>query len=87
MSYLSWTPRDQGVRLWAGSRVLAPAAIATLPKWMRHMGNFDQPATVDAAVTPVARAMVRAHHLQAGEPTSRRTVTPGEARERLAQLV
>ena len=60
MSYLLWTPRDKGVRLWAGSRVLAPAAIATLPKWMRHMGNFDQPAAVDAAVTPVARAMVRA---------------------------
>jgi hypothetical protein len=27
---------------------------------MRHMGNFDQPAAVDAAVTPVARALVRA---------------------------
>jgi hypothetical protein len=39
---------------------LAPAAIATLPKWMRHMGNFDQPAAVDAAVTPVARAWVKA---------------------------
>jgi uncharacterized protein (DUF2236 family) len=112
MSYLLWTPRDRGVRLWAGSRVLAPAAIATLPKWMRHMGNFDQPAAVDAAVTPVARAMVRAmsarnsqpllaasrqlvphtaavlaQHLKAGEPASRRTVTPSEARERLAQLV
>jgi uncharacterized protein (DUF2236 family) len=112
MNYLLWTPRDRGVRLWAGSRVLAPAAIATLPKWMRHMGNFDQPAAVDAAVTPVARAMVRAMsardsrpllaaagqlvphtaavlalHLKAGEPKSRRTVTPSEARERLAQLV
>ena len=30
MSYLLWTPRDRGVRLWAGSRVLASAAIATL---------------------------------------------------------
>jgi uncharacterized protein (DUF2236 family) len=60
MHYLLWTPRDGGVRLWAGSRILAPAAIATLPKWMRHMGNFDQPAAVDVAVTPVARAMVRA---------------------------
>jgi len=112
MNYLLWTPRDRGVRLWAGSRVLAPAAIATLPKWMRHLGNFDQPAAVDAAVTPVARAMVRAmsardsrpllaasrqlvphtaavlaQHLKAGEPASRHTVTPSEARERLAQLV
>jgi uncharacterized protein (DUF2236 family) len=111
MRYLLWTPRDRGVRLWAGSRVLAPAAIATLPKWMRRMGNFDQPAAVDAAVTPVARAMVRAlsaadsrpllamahtlvphtadvlgQHLSAGPPAQRRTVTPAEARERLAQL-
>ena len=31
MHYLLYTPRDRGVRLWAGSRVLAPAAIATLP--------------------------------------------------------
>ena len=60
MHYLLWTPRDRGVRLWAGSRILAPAAIATLPKWMRHMGNFNQPAAVDAAVAPVARALVRA---------------------------
>ena len=60
MHYLLWTPRDRGVRLWAGSRILAPAAIATLPKWMRYMGNFDQPATVDAAVTPLARTLVRA---------------------------
>jgi uncharacterized protein (DUF2236 family) len=60
MHYLLHTPRDRGARLWAGSRVLAPAAIATLPKWMRHMGNFDQPAAVDAAATPIARAWVRA---------------------------
>jgi uncharacterized protein (DUF2236 family) len=40
MHYLLWTPRDRGIRLWAGSRLLAPAAIATLPKWMRHMGGF-----------------------------------------------
>jgi hypothetical protein len=49
-----------GVRLLADSRILAPAAIATLPMWMRHMGNFDQPPAVDAAATPVARALVRA---------------------------
>jgi hypothetical protein len=90
---------------------MAPAAIATLPKWMRHIGGFDQPAAVDAAVTPVARAMVRAmstrdsrpllaaasqlvphtaavlaQHLKAGPPASLRTVTPAEARERLAQF-
>ena len=60
MRYLLWTPRDRGVRLWAGSRVMAPAAIATLPKWMRRMGDFDQSAAVDAAVIPAAQAMVRA---------------------------
>ena len=109
MRYLLWTPKDRGVRLWAGSRTLAPAAIATLPKWMRRMGGFDQPAAVDAAVTPMARAAVRAmsagdswmlvsaarrlvphtaevlaRHLAAGEPAVARTVTPAEARERLA---
>jgi hypothetical protein len=109
MHYLLWTPRDRGVRLWAGSRILTPAAVATLPEWMRHMGNFDQPAAVDVAVTPVARAFVRAlsannsrpmlamartlvpetaevlaQHLTADPPASRCTITPAEARERLA---
>lgn len=109
MRYLLWTPRDRGVRLWAGSRILAPAAIATLPKWMRRMGNFDQPAAVDATVPPLAAAMVRtlsagnsrplvamarrlvpktaeilAQHFSAGPPALPQTVTPAEARERLA---
>jgi uncharacterized protein (DUF2236 family) len=60
MHYLLHTPRDRGVRLWAGSRLLAPAAIATLPKWMRCTGNFDQPVAIDVAVTPIARAWVKA---------------------------
>jgi len=109
MHYLLWTPRDRGVRLWTGSRVMAPAAIATLPKWMRRMGDFDQSAAVDAAVTPAAQAMVRAmsaadyrpmlavarrlvphtaeilaQHLAAGPPASQTTITPAQARERLA---
>ena len=88
---------------------MTPAAIATLPKWMRRVGGFDQPAAVDAAVTPMARAAVRAmsagdsrmlvsagrrlvphtaevlaRHLSAGEPAVAGTVTPAEARERLA---
>jgi uncharacterized protein (DUF2236 family) len=109
MRYLLWTPRDRGVRLWAGSRVMAPAAIATLPKWMRRMGDFDQSAAVDAAVIPAAQAMVRAmsaadyrpmlavarrlvphtaeilaQHLAAGPPASPTTITPAQARERLA---
>jgi hypothetical protein len=109
MHYLLHTPRDSGVRLWAGSRLLAPAAIATLPKWMRQMGNFDQPAAVGAAVTPIARAWTKAlsannfrpmlavarriapetaevlaQHLTAALPARRTTITPSEARDRLA---
>jgi hypothetical protein len=74
-----------GVRLWAGSRLLAPAAIAALPKWMRHMGGFDQSATVDAAVTPAARATVRALSVRDSRPllaAAARTVTPAEVRQR-----
>lgn len=60
MHYLLWTPRSHGgLRLWAGSRVMAPAAIATLPRWMRTLGRFDQPGVVDAAVVPAAKALVR----------------------------
>jgi uncharacterized protein (DUF2236 family) len=68
MRYLLWTPRSKGVRLWSGSRLLAPAAIATLPKWMRHLGGFDQPAAVDAAVVPIARAAVRAMSMGNSRP-------------------
>lgn len=68
MRYLLFTPRDRGIRLWAGSRILAPAAIATLPEWMRLTGGFDQPAFVDAAVVPAARAFVRALTLADSRP-------------------
>ncbi|MEV0249373.1 oxygenase MpaB family protein [Nocardia sp. NPDC050712] len=49
MHYLLHTPRDRGVKLWAGSRLVAPAAIATLPRWMRVTGGFDHPSLVDTA--------------------------------------
>jgi hypothetical protein len=86
MRYLLSTPRDRGVRLSAGSRILAPAAIATLPKWMRHMGNFDQPPAIDAAVTPLARALVRALSANNSRPmlAMARTLVP-ETAEVLAQ--
>jgi uncharacterized protein (DUF2236 family) len=86
MRYLLWTPLDRGVRLWAGSRILAPAAIATLPMWMRHMGNFDQPPAVDAAVTPLAWALVRAISANNSRPmlAMARTLVP-ETAEVLAQ--
>ncbi|MFE4459299.1 hypothetical protein ACFROC_18250 [Nocardia tengchongensis] len=49
-----------GVKLWAGSRLVAPAAIATLPEWMRVTGGFDQAAVLDAAYPPAVRAAMSA---------------------------
>ena len=68
LRYLLWTPLHKGVRLWAGSRLLAPAAIATLPKWMRQLGGFDQVAAVDAGVRPAARALVRGFSVNNSRP-------------------
>ena len=47
---------------------MAPAAIATLPMWIRHLGGFDQPAAVDAAIVPAARMAVRAMSLGNSRP-------------------
>ncbi|HEY4460874.1 MAG TPA: oxygenase MpaB family protein [Pseudonocardiaceae bacterium] len=58
MHYLLRTPRPG--QLWAMSRLMAPATIATLPRWMRQLGGFDQPTAVDRAVLPLARAAMRA---------------------------
>ena len=61
MHYLLRTPRASGkARLHAMSRLMAPATIATLPRWMRELGGFDQPGIVDQAVRPLARAAMRA---------------------------
>lgn len=61
MHYLLRTRAGKGrLALWAMSRAMAPATIATLPKWMRELGGFDQPVLVDRAVIPFARAAVRA---------------------------
>jgi hypothetical protein len=35
---------------------MAPATIATLPRWMRELGQFDQPGIVDAAYRPLVSA-------------------------------
>ncbi|MET9493057.1 oxygenase MpaB family protein [Nocardia sp. NPDC006630] len=59
MHYLLFTPRDRGMKLWAGSRLVAPAAIATLPEWMRRTGGFDQPGMVDAAYPKAVRAAMK----------------------------
>ncbi|MGW4847844.1 oxygenase MpaB family protein [Nocardia brasiliensis] len=60
MHYLLHTPRDRGFKLWAGSRLVAPAAIATLPKWMRTTGGFDHPAVVDRGYRLPMRAAIKA---------------------------
>ncbi len=60
MHYLLRTPySNAGVAFWAVSRFIAPATIATLPKWMRELGGFDQPAALDMAIKPLARTMDR----------------------------
>lgn len=60
MHYLLRTRGGKGkLSFWAMSRLMAPATIATLPKWMRKLGGFDQPAVVDRVVTPLARVAVR----------------------------
>ncbi len=48
-----------GTGLWLGSHAMAPATISTIPKWMRKLGGFDQPAAVDALIQPLTRAAVR----------------------------
>ncbi|SDI08150.1 Uncharacterized conserved protein, DUF2236 family [Actinokineospora alba] len=60
MHYLLHVPWEKGIRAWGGSRIVAPAAIATLPKWMRKLGGFDQFAVLDKAIVPAAKLAVKA---------------------------
>ncbi|GAA4671240.1 oxygenase MpaB family protein [Gordonia humi] len=60
MHYLLHTPLDRGARVWASSRLVAPAAIATLPAWMRVLGGFDQPGVVDVGYRAATRVAVAA---------------------------
>jgi uncharacterized protein (DUF2236 family) len=61
MHYLLRTTGAKGrFKVWAGSRLMANATIATLPKWMRLLGGFDQPAALDRAIVLPTRAAVRA---------------------------
>lgn len=53
MHYLLRPPlKKVGYKVWAASRFTAPATIATLPKWMRELGGYDQPAAFDLAIRP-----------------------------------
>lgn len=49
MHYLMYTPRSKGVKFWAASRLIAPATIASLPRWMRDLGGFHHSRLIDAA--------------------------------------
>ncbi|WP_420427393.1 oxygenase MpaB family protein [Algiphilus sp.] len=58
MHYLLRTPAaNAGIAFWAISRMLAPATIATLPKWMRVLGGFDQTALIDGIAPPLIRVV------------------------------
>ncbi|AEF42837.1 oxygenase MpaB family protein [Hoyosella subflava] len=76
MHYLLHTPRSKGILIWAASRIIAPATIATLPKWMRVSGGFDQPAIVDKAVVPLTRAAVRVATIPAVADRVLRVIAP-----------
>lgn len=58
--YFLHSPRKvAGTGLWAGSHLMATATIASIPRWMRQLGGFEQPAWLDAAVVPAARVAVK----------------------------
>ncbi|GAA4387706.1 oxygenase MpaB family protein [Tsukamurella soli] len=59
MHYVLHTPLGAaGPVFWGASHLAAPATIATLPRWMRRLGGFDQPDVVSAAVRPATRAVI-----------------------------
>lgn len=47
-----------GPGLWLGSHLMATSTISTIPRWMRKLGGFDQPALLDALIVPATRAAV-----------------------------
>ncbi|MEQ8511909.1 MAG: oxygenase MpaB family protein [Algiphilus sp.] len=56
MHYLLRTPRaNAGWAFWGISRILAPATVASLPRWMRVIGGFDQGMLADGITPPLAR--------------------------------
>ena len=60
MHYLLRTPYANGkLPFWGLSRLLAPATIASLPKWMRELGDFDQPNLVDRGFKPFVSTVVK----------------------------
>ncbi|WP_024794991.1 oxygenase MpaB family protein [Tomitella biformata] len=81
MHYLLRTPvKRGGLQFAAGSRLIAPLAIASLPNWMRELGGFDQPAVMDKAVTPLARVAVRVASRPRFELAILKALAPGTGR-------
>jgi uncharacterized protein (DUF2236 family) len=65
MHYLLRTPLSRGgLKVWVGSRMLALASIASLPKWMRRLGGYDQLGAIDLAVRPAGRILARIAELR-----------------------
>lgn len=59
--YFLYPPRSMtsGSGDWLLSRLLAPAVISTMPRWMRELAGLPQSAATDAAIAPLTRAAVR----------------------------
>jgi uncharacterized protein (DUF2236 family) len=51
--------KDVGFKLWVSGNLIALATVATLPRWMRQLGQIDQPHLVDLFIRPVAKIIVR----------------------------
>lgn len=49
---------DVGLKLSVVGNLVALATIATLPRWMRQLGQIDQPRLVDRLIRPIARLLV-----------------------------
>ena len=61
MHYLLRPDGDRAsLQLKAAARLIGPAAVATLPAWMRELGGFDQSALLDVAWKVPTRLAVRA---------------------------
>ncbi len=68
--FLNSQRKVAGTGLWIGSNLMSAATIATIPKWMRQLGGFDQPAAVDAMIVPATRIAVR----MGGNPAASRMI-------------
>lgn len=51
--------KDVGTRLWLSGNLLAMTTLGTLPRWMRQLGQIDQPCLVDVLIKPIAKLVVR----------------------------